>query len=952
FIPEATIPQEIYRAGKISFAGNFSGFINDFVAYGDFNSDLGNLSSDLNMKFKNDIQSASYSGNLSTTGFNLGKFISQDSLFGEIAFVMNVTGNGLSIENVVAKLNGNFGKFSFNDYTYQNIKVDGDLTGKVFKGTVVANDDNIKLNFSGLVDMSEQLPFYDFTAEIDSANFKLLNFTSEEYIMSAKVDLKMKGKNIDDIKGDINATDILFIKGNDSLPISFLTLSISKPKGSASKELLLNSPNGQINIEGDYSIIKLPATVFGVIDYYFPALPDYFSASESNDEFKFSIDLKNLDQTVHFFIPSVSSFDSTSITGHFSSSNHEINFNGKAASCFYQNIYLGEITLASITRNDSLILFAGSNSIHVSDSILITEPHFNAVLNNKTIFLGLHGASPDGRNYLNLISSITGDANQISMHILPSDIILNRRDWHVSENNLITYADERLIFKDFILNNEERNLKITNVNPRVRATNLQFDFKSIPILDFHELLGLSGIELSGNASGTATVLNIFNSPRISANADIRDLGLNEVKIKLVTAEINYIPEDDRLILEAQLTDADYDVSISGLYYPRRETDQLHLDLNIRKANLLLMQSLFFEGMISNTSGITTGNLVIAGNPDAPLLTGDLMINSLITTVDYLKTTYRCYNQPIHFDEVSIELGSLTLFDEYNDSARATGRILHDHLSDFSMNVSMNTKRFMALKTTAKDDSAFYGTAFTSGIIQFIGPVDQLEIRATVKSLRGTAMSIPVYSSTSLNKNSFIKYIDKSQQLMIAPQQTLKSIEGLTMNLNLELTPEAVIEIIFDEKSGDIIKGSGNGNIKMEIDNKGEFNMYGGFTIEKGNYLFTQLNFLNKYFTVEKGGTIVWTGNPYDAQINISAIYSTRASLYELVQGTVVLTDGEIKELKQRKKVDLYLKLNGSLFTPEISFDIKLPEETTGSSLANVQLLRVKQDEQEMNKQVF
>src|SRR6185295_19774444 len=123
-------------------------------------------------------------------------------------------------------------------------------------------------------------------------------------------------------------------------------------------------------------------------------------------------------------------------------------------------------------------------------------------------------------------------------------------------------------------------------------------------------------------------------------------------------------------------------------------------------------------------------------------------------------------------------------------------------------------------------------------------------------------------------------------------------------------------------------------------------------IEKGNYLFTQFNFFNKYFTIEEGGTISWNGDPFGAQIELSAIYSTRTSLIELVPPTAGITDEDRRELQQRYKVDLYLKLSGSLFSPDISFDIKLPEVTSVSSYANIELLRLKQDENEMNKQAF
>jgi hypothetical protein len=51
---------------------------------------------------------------------------------------------------------------------------------------------------------------------------------------------------------------------------------------------------------------------------------------------------------------------------------------------------------------------------------------------------------------------------------------------------------------------------------------------------------------------------------------------------LVTANISYIPEDDRMTMQAQLTDSEYDVTAIGSYYPRRTDDQLNMDVDVKR----------------------------------------------------------------------------------------------------------------------------------------------------------------------------------------------------------------------------------------------------------------------------------------------------------------------------------------------------------------------------------
>ena len=59
---------------------------------------------------------------------------------------------------------------------------------------------------------------------------------------------------------------------------------------------------------------------------------------------------------------------------------------------------------------------------------------------------------------------------------------------------------------------------------------------------------------------------------------------------------------------------------------------------------------------------------------------------------------------------------------------------------------------------------------------------------------------------------------------------------------------------------------------MEIDSEGEFNIYGDFVTSEGEYNFKDLALIDKKFRLNEGGTIIWDGDPLDAQMNISAIY--------------------------------------------------------------------------------
>ena len=89
-------------------------------------------------------------------------------------------------------------------------------------------------------------------------------------------------------------------------------------------------------------------------------------------------------------------------------------------------------------------------------------------------------------------------------------------------------------------------------------------------------------------------------------------------------------------------------------------------------------------------------------------------------------------------------------------------------------------------------------------------------------------------------------------------------------------------MIFDPTVGDILKTTGNGDIKITFDKDGNLNMFGEYQIAKGDYLFTLSNLVNKKFVLTPGGTISWSGSPYEAMLNINAVYNLKTTITELL----------------------------------------------------------------------
>ncbi len=948
--PEITLPESVQRLTPVAFTGRFTGFLNDFVSYGTLQTRLGTLVSDLNMEWDPIIGTVRYSGSLATGQFELGKLVDAEPTLGQVRFDLRMTGQGLDIDDLQVWTDGRIDALAFNGYSYTNIEVEGVFDQRQFEGRVVMKDPHVDLVFKGLINLRTDLPTYRFRASLRNAQAHKLGLTRQPLVVGADLEINLAGGQLDNLLGTAQAHNLLMQRDQQSLFIDSLVLAISQNHPDQVRQLKLHAPQMTATIEGNFRINDLPHHMASVVHHYLPVGDKLLSRNPSPANFSYRIQTQQVAPFIQFLLPDWEGFSFVTLSGSVNTQRQSLTLTGFIPRVRYRQLDLADISLTTHSRNDSLHVEISSRRCLMGDSIYVVAPSVTATITQGRGLARVRAQNKNGRNRLDMPVAFEHQHDRWRMHILPGSFVLNGRSWELNPENQIQYYDQRLLFEQFVLQSGAMQVRLENINTRVRATNIAVSFQSFPLDDLGPLPRIGSWYFTGSLNGTVQMYNVFYALRVSAAIDVQSLGINGYLVQYALATIDYMPEYDELILNAVLHDANHYLRLTGNYFPLKTSDQLSLGIAVQNTSLHLAEHLFFQDLISKTSGWFTGNLLLEGTLDQLLLTGQATITDLRTTVMYLNTTYHAPGFSLPFHKNGIEINQIMLYDSDGGFAVANGMITHSYLKQWMLNVTVDASRFQVLNTTAAHDSLYYGTAYATGIIQFAGPAEAPQIAVNLRSERGTTINIPMYSSSSVGQYQFITFVTADRAGVPEPRTTLP--EGLSMNLNLEITPDAQLRIIFDEKTGDIIEGRGVGNVQLLISNTGDFRIYGTYIIEQGQYLFTQFNFFNKYFVIKEGSTITWTGDPYQAQVNLSAIYSTRASLAGLFAASTALTEQDKKDLKQRQQVDLYLNLSGALLAPEIKFDVQLPQTSAFSHAANLELMRIRQDENELNKQVF
>ena len=146
----------------------------------------------------------------------------------------------------------------------------------------------------------------------------------------------------------------------------------------------------------------------------------------------------------------------------------------------------------------------------------------------------------------------------------------------------------------------------------------------------------------------------------------------------------------------------------------------------------------------------------------------------------------------------------------------------------------------------------------------------------------------------------------------------------------------------DSKTNDYITLCGSGVIRATYHNNGAFQMFGTYTVEKGTYGITIQNIIKKNFTFNPGGTLVFGGAPFDANLNLQAVYTVNGvSLSDLSIGNS-FTGNTVR-------VNCLMNISGQAGAPQVEFDLDMP---TVNSEEKQMIRSVITSEQEMNQQVL
>ena len=506
--------------------------------------------------------------------------------------------------------------------------------------------------------------------------------------------------------------------------------------------------------------------------------------------------------------------------------------------------------------------------------------------------------------------------------ILENDFIETNNNYDFS----FQWVDNKLNLES----NLGSNILINGFYKNENDVDLNFEFSNLFIQNFFEI---NKNPISGNVESKINLNRTESNRTLSLNASIRDINIKEYEIGDLEINVFGNTDFDSYSVDLRLlNNENISLKSEGTIIAINEKPNLDLDLNFNDFDISFIEKIG-SNTLKNISSSISGQVNLWGSYDNLQHNGNLILNKSKFLIPYLNIEYLINNNSeITLYNQNIELNNILItHTESNSFSSLNGNINHVNYNDWNLGLVFESDRLFILNKDFDEDENFYGKAYIDGQISISGPTDQVSIDIDALTKPGTYITIPRTNSNLIDDFSFIEFTDLNNLDVFTENNLLDNVKQLNnktldLNIDLEIDNNAQVDITIDQETGSYISGIGNGNLFMEIDSDGKFNIFGDYTTTEGEYNFKDLALIDKKFKLKDGGTIVWDGEPLGAQMDILATYEVPGGA-----NPALLLDNP--NFNKKIPTDVEIKLTGNLTKPNSpDFEIYFPN--TSSSVTS------------------
>ena len=929
-----SVPPILQRLEYIRLKGTVGGYLHDLKVDGTVQTGAGSLLADMMIHMDKDFN-RTYTGGLKSQDLHIGKVLG-DNRWGHTDFNIQLEGFNYQNQYPESYIKGIISYLTYNDYRYENIVLDGIYKDGGFNGYLALDDENGAVRVDGSFNTTRRVS--DFNLQASVRNFRPYDLNITDKYQDSDISLNLAanftGSSIDDMKGYIRLDSLrMNAPGDQSYALDSLLVTAGKLSGE--KQIMLQSPFMEAVVRGDYAYNTIPASIFQIAQRYIPSLitlgKKYFKPLNNNFNFEVRLTDANLFKKM-FFVP-LEVHMPINLRGYVSDKDGLLRVEGTFPSLTYNGTLYESVTFLCENPSEQLdcqlrgsMLMKSGAMLNLSIDAAASEDRLKTTLNwgnNTDVTYGGQVATHT-RFYK---TEGSRPILQADIDILPTQVVLNDTVWNIRSSH-VAVDSGRVFIDNFLFERPGQHLRVDGKITKEPTDSCIVDLKNIDVQYVLDIVQFDDIGFGGLATGRVSLKNLLNTPDMRTRLQVHNFAVNKGLMGEADIRGEWDNELPGIRLEARMAEEGLSSThVTGFVSPKLKALDLHIHADSTNLDLLTP---YFEGIFSELDARANGYVRLYGGFKTLDFEGGVRVN-LDTKVDVLNTYIQLRNDSVYLRPGEFALQNARIYDREGHTGRVTGALRHTHLKRLTYAFDIYGDNLLMYNTNDPGDMLFYGKVYGTGSIALTGGNNAMNIEANLTTDPHTTFTYVTGLTAEATNNQFITFVDKTPRRAQDEVKTefyhytdamkKDNDDGPSMDLRINMlidaTPDATMKVVMDPVAGDNITARGSGSFQVQYYNKGDFRMFGNYTIDSGMYKLSMQEVIRKDFALQSGSTVNFTGDPYQANLDVQAVYTVNSvSLSDLS------TDADLTQ--STVKVNCLMNLTGSLASPTIKFDLDLP----------------------------
>ncbi len=961
FLPEA-IRKQIEIPATMQLTGTVKGNGKQMRTNVQVKSSSGNVALNGTMANYQDMKAASYNMQVQAQQVQAGSILKNPNLQ-SVSANLHVQGKGLTQQTADATLKGTISSVGFQQYNYRNINLDAAIKDQQAKGNVSIADDNIRLAGGISVNLALADPALMADIMVDSIKTKPLHLTTQDVVYRGKIVADLSNINPDSLQGRVDIIHSLLVTGNDRLQLD--TVRIVADQTRDSSRITVESDIAKARLAGVYKLSQLGTIFSQAVQPYFSIMPATQPAAATTP-YNFRLALYVTDNpALKIAFPTLQRFQTLQVNAHFASDS------GWRANAQMPVLVTNAITIENMqldagARDSTLSLTTTANQILIGgNSVHNAYVRATAAHNKVDFFSRFHD------RYGRIQYAIPGTMQQpqfgiYDISLKPDSLLLNYDLWSVAPDNVIHIGNNDIRVTNFMLNHNFQQISLKSRGNMLNAPT-EASFTSFQISTLAAFVTSDSLAVDGTLDGQILLHNLTTQPLFSGDVTIRNLNFKGDTVgNVIVKAKNTTP--DIINADIVLTGRGNHATVNGDFYLKPVNgNDFKFKLALDTLNMATIEGASM-GAIKNASGRVTGKFDVSGSFAKLKIDGGLNFKQTAFNLSMLNSYFHIEDETLAINNEGIRFDKFIIEDSAKNKATIDGMVYTTDFSKYRFDLVVRANNFQAMNSTKQHNRLYYGQLIFSSNMKIRGTAEQpvVDGSITIADKTNITVVLPQQDPSVVNREGIVQFVDmdapENDTLFMNARAGFDSLNrsfltGLDITANVEIKKEAIFSIVVDEGNGDFIRMQGEGLLSGGIDPSGKTTLTGSYEIKGGAYELNY-NLLRRKFEIQEGSKIVWNGEPTKADLNITAVYKTKAAPIDLVKNQIDEQDASSRNVYlQRLPFNVLLILQGELLRPQVSFDIQLPEESNEISKGtattiNYRLTQLRQEPSELNKQVF